>query len=102
MATISQRSLFRWQEIEELGDLERLQLLVENLPDETLMRVLEERRGVAPVSLIDDVLGELDPTRRNALMACLPEQAQIWITTTHLDWLDEHSPAGRLERIRVG
>ena len=45
MATISQRSLFRWQEIEELGDLERLQLLVENLPDENLMRVLEERRG---------------------------------------------------------
>ncbi len=65
-------------------------------------RVLEERRGVAPVYLIDDVFGELDPTRRNALMASLPEQAQIWITTTHLDWLDEKSPAGRLKRIRVG
>lgn len=45
MATIAQRSLFRWQEIEELGDLERLQLLVENLPDEKLMRTLELRRG---------------------------------------------------------
>lgn len=45
MAIISQHFLFRWQEIEELGDLERLQLLVENLPDEPLMRELEFRRG---------------------------------------------------------
>jgi DNA replication and repair protein RecF len=64
-------------------------------------RVLEERRGAPPVYLIDDVFGELDPTRRNALMAHLPGQAQLWITTTHLDWLDKESPAGRLERIRV-
>ena len=45
MAIISQHALFRWQEIEELGDLERLQLLVENLPDEPLMRELELRRS---------------------------------------------------------
>ena len=45
MAIISQHSLFRWQEIEELGDLERLQLLFENIPDEPLMRELETRRG---------------------------------------------------------
>jgi DNA replication and repair protein RecF len=64
-------------------------------------RVLEDRRGAPPVYLIDDVFGELDPTRRNALMAHLPGQAQLWITTTHLDWLDKESPAGRLERIRV-
>jgi len=65
-------------------------------------RVLEERRGAAPIYLIDDVFGELDPTRRNALMAHLPDRAQLWITTTHLDWLDENSPAARLEHIRVG
>ena len=45
MATIAQQSLFCWQEIEELGDLERLQLLLENLPDEPLMCELEARRG---------------------------------------------------------
>jgi hypothetical protein len=45
MARIAQQSLFRWQEIEELGDLERLHLLVDNLPDENLMRELERRRG---------------------------------------------------------
>ena len=45
MATIAQPSLFCWQEIEELGDLERLRLLLSNLPDEPLMRELEARRA---------------------------------------------------------
>ncbi|NLT69188.1 MAG: DNA replication and repair protein RecF, partial [Verrucomicrobiaceae bacterium] len=39
--------------------------------------------------LIDDVFGELDPDRRNALMANWPATSQKLITTTHLDWLDE-------------
>ncbi len=46
-------------------------------------------RKEAPVMLIDDVFGELDPARRNALMAAWPESSQKLITTTHLDWLDE-------------
>ena len=45
MAIIAQKRLFGWQEIEELGDLERLQLVFEHLPDEALMRLLEKRRG---------------------------------------------------------
>jgi hypothetical protein len=45
VAIISQHFLFRWQEIEELGDLERLQLLVNNLPDENLMLELELGRA---------------------------------------------------------
>lgn len=45
MARIAQQSLFHWQEIEELGDLERLRLLLDNLPDESLMCELEKRRG---------------------------------------------------------
>jgi hypothetical protein len=45
VATIAQQSLFCWQEIEELGDLERLQLLLDHLPDEPLMCELEARRG---------------------------------------------------------
>lgn len=48
-----------------------------------------ETRQEAPVMLIDDVFGELDPGRRNALMANWPVASQKLITTTHLDWLDE-------------
>lgn len=50
---------------------------------------LAEARGSLPVYLIDDVFGELDPGRRNAVLRILPENAQKWITTTHLGWLDE-------------
>ena len=42
-----------------------------------------------PLILIDDVFGELDPRRRNALMSAWPKESQKLITTTHLDWLDE-------------
>jgi DNA replication and repair protein RecF len=63
--------------------------------------MLEQRRGMLPVYLIDDIFGELDPGRRNALMAHLPEHAQCWITTTHLGWLDAASPARRLQQLRV-
>jgi hypothetical protein len=45
MAIIPQRSLFSWEEIEELGDLERLKLVVEYLPDEKLMRQMEKQRA---------------------------------------------------------
>lgn len=42
-----------------------------------------------PLLLIDDVFGELDPRRRNALLAALPKSAQKIVTTTHLDWMSE-------------
>ncbi len=45
MAIISQPSLFSWPEIDELGDLERLRLLLTHLPDEPLVQALEARRG---------------------------------------------------------
>ena len=45
MAIIPQQELFSWEEIEELGDLERLKLVVEYLPDEELMRRMERQRG---------------------------------------------------------
>lgn len=48
--------------------------------------VLRERGKREPVYLIDDVFGELDPSRRNALMDRVPENAQKLITTTNLDW----------------
>lgn len=45
MAIIPQKQLFSWTEIEALGDLDRLRLVLHHLPDESLMRTLERRRG---------------------------------------------------------
>jgi hypothetical protein len=45
MATIAQKPLFGWDQIEALGDLKRLQLVLENLPDEPLVRALEQERN---------------------------------------------------------
>ena len=45
MAIIPQISLFVWDEIEKLGDLERLNLVIQHMPDEELMRALEMERG---------------------------------------------------------
>jgi transposase len=45
MAMIPQRQLFSWKEIENLGDLQRLELVLKYLPDEPLMRLLESHRG---------------------------------------------------------
>jgi len=45
MATIAQRELFSWKEIENLGDLDRLRLVLDYLPDEQLMQRLETERG---------------------------------------------------------
>lgn len=64
-------------------------------------QLLERRGGKLPLYLLDDVFGELDPARRNALMNHLPRQAQKWITTTHLDWLQETSALGEIGRFRL-
>lgn len=45
MAIIAQTPLFSWEEIEDLGDLRRLHLALEYLPDKTLMNKLEKHRG---------------------------------------------------------
>jgi len=45
MAIISQQRLFGWEEIEGLGDLDRLRLVLENMPDEKLVLELETERG---------------------------------------------------------
>jgi DNA replication and repair protein RecF len=56
-----------------------------------------EMRQEAPLMLIDDVFGELDSDRRNALMANWPATSQKLITTTNLEWLDDRfSDAARL------
>lgn len=45
MAQISQASLYSWEDIDTASDLDRLRLVLAVLPDEELMRALEERRG---------------------------------------------------------
>ena len=63
--------------------------------------LLEQSAGKLPIYLIDDIFGELDPGRRNALMRHLPDAAQKWITTTHLDWLRETPEPSGMVRLRV-
>ncbi len=64
-------------------------------------KLLEQRGGKFPIYLMDDIFGELDPSRRNALMNHLPPCSQKWITTTHLDWLKETPELGEIVRFRV-
>jgi DNA replication and repair protein RecF len=64
-------------------------------------KLLERRGGKLPIYLMDDIFGELDPGRRNALMSHLPPLAQKWITTTHLDWMQETPQLGELGRFRL-
>lgn len=46
MASIPQRDLFSWDQVDAASDLHRLQVLLDALPDEELMRALEaERKG---------------------------------------------------------
>jgi hypothetical protein len=45
MAIIPQLKLFGWTEIQPLGDLERLRLVLDYMPDEELMILLERKRG---------------------------------------------------------
>lgn len=54
--------------------------------------LLQVETGRTPILLIDDIFGELDPDRRQALLTMLPEDAQIFITTTHLHWLNGDAP----------
>lgn len=56
-------------------------------------RHLEASAESPPLYLIDDVFGELDPFRRQNLLAALPDAAQKLITTTHLEWLASDVPA---------
>ncbi|MEG0837365.1 MAG: DNA replication and repair protein RecF [Akkermansia sp.] len=53
--------------------------------------LLREETGRAPIHLIDDVFGELDPSRRLALLQALPNDSQSIITTTHLTWMNGQS-----------
>jgi DNA replication and repair protein RecF len=44
----------------------------------------QEKSGVRPVLLADDVLGELDPDRRRRFWSCTDPESQVLATGTHL------------------
>ena len=62
---------------------------------------LHKRCAKPPIYLLDDIFGELDPARRNALLRHLPPHAQKFITTTHLGWLKDTEAIPGLPVIEV-
>ncbi len=64
-----------------------------------LLRKLGRRE---PIYLIDDVFGELDLRRRNALMGRLPAEAQKLVTTTNLDWFEQAGMALKVSEVKAG
>lgn len=49
-------------------------------------RVFLMEEGTSPLLLVDDIFGELDPVRRNALLQHLPAEAQKLVTATTMQW----------------
>ena len=45
MGIVSQKELFVWQDVEKLGDLERLDLVLKTIPDQELLTILQKERG---------------------------------------------------------
>ena len=62
-------------------------------------QLFAQEEGVLPLLLIDDIFGELDPIRRNALLAHLPADAQILVTATTMQWHDQN-PGGPVFELR--
>ena len=53
------------------------------------LKVIENRKGEIPVLLLDDVFAELDESRQDFLLHNLPENIQIFLTTTHLSGIQK-------------
>ena len=51
--------------------------------------LVAERRGAAPILLLDEVAAHLDPRRRAALFARLEGRGQVWMTATEPGLFDE-------------
>lgn len=64
--------------------------------------LLREETGTPPILFIDDIFGELDPKRRSALLETLPQDGQIFITTTHLSWLQDTLLPLPVQKISAG
>lgn len=61
---------------------------------------LADRRGQRPILLLDDVLSELDSTRRNHVLDRVSDYEQCFITTTGADPIEERF-LSRMRRVSV-
>jgi DNA replication and repair protein RecF len=52
-------------------------------------RMFAREEGTPPLLLIDDIFGEIDPGRRNALLQDLPGDAQKLVTATSMQWREK-------------
>ena len=59
--------------------------------------LIEARSGERPILLLDDVLSELDPRRREALLARVGEAGQVIVTSVEADPF----PVALMERAAV-
>jgi DNA replication and repair protein RecF len=66
-------------------------------------QIFAAEEKVSPLLLIDDIFGELDPSRRNALLRHLPGEAQKLVTATAVQWRENEfdGPVSRLEAGKV-
>ncbi len=58
------------------------------------LEYVKEKRGEYPVLLLDDVLSELDESRRDYLLRTVTERIQSFITSTDFDVLGRRAPDG--------
>ena len=65
--------------------------------------ILVDRTGEDPILLLDDILSELDETRRRRVLQTALASQQTILTTTDLDRIDESVKSqARLLRVREG
>lgn len=63
--------------------------------------LVSEKRGKAPILLLDEVAAHLDPKRRAALFARLEGRGQVWMTATEAALFEGIGPASRFH-VRPG
>lgn len=70
------------------------------------LTLLAKKRGEPPILFLDDLMSELDATRRQRLLECLPPEVQTLVTTTDIQFVAGHAcarifemRAGQLERV---
>ena len=62
-------------------------------------RMFAREEGAPPLLLVDDIFGELDPVRRNALLQHLPIESQKLVTATTMQWREQEME-GRIFELR--
>ena len=64
--------------------------------------LVAERRGAAPILLLDEVAAHLDPNRRSALFERLQDRGQVWMTATEASLFDGIGGAASRFHVEAG